>query len=179
MPAGGELGIKTGEYWAYRQGTTHTLQRALILNPGTHYDSNIRIRLVDDAAVTELWTRRAKLPCKWAEVELYLLAHPDVPQSYAQTPGPPDPVDPIAFSANELRAIIHDEVTNALRAEKISYTYQQAATALGISTTVLRGAVKRHYLIPRYVGHKALFTPDELRQWVESLPDEPWHARWD
>lgn len=115
---GEELGIKTGEYWAYRPGTTHPPQRALILNPGFHYDAGIRIRLVDDSAVTELWTTRAKLPCKWAEVELYLQEHPDVPRNYPPAPEPSEQPDPsdyrMAFTANELRLIIHDEVTNAL-----------------------------------------------------------------
>ena len=80
MPAGGELGIRAGEYWAYRQGTTHPLQRALVLKPGHFYEDSIRIRLIDDPTVAELWTYRAKLPGKWADVDGYLLAHPDVPR---------------------------------------------------------------------------------------------------
>ncbi len=178
MPMGGELGIQTGEYWAYRPGTTLPPVRALILNPGQHYDANIRIRLVDDPAVVELWTTRAKLPCKWSQLEIYLLEHPDVPRAYPPTPEPGEQPDPgavrMAFTANELRSIIHDEVVNALGAQKIAYTLQEAATATGVSTTLIRAAVRRHDLPASYAGTKPLFTPEALRAWIDSLPPEPW-----
>jgi hypothetical protein len=175
MPMGGELGIKTGEYWAYRPGTTHPLQRALILNPGHHYDAQIRIRLIDDPAVPELWVRRAKLPCKWQSVEVYLMEHPDVPRDYPPTPEPTEPPDvTLAFTANELRAIIHDEVTKALGLTKVAYTFNEAAVATGVSVTMLRAAVNRNDLIPHYAGSKPLFSPDELKRWVAQLPEHPW-----
>jgi len=178
MPMGGELGIRTGERWAYRPGTTHPLQQALILSPGQHYNADIRIRLLDDPAVTEIWTTRAKLPCKWAEVEIYLRDHPDVPRGYPPTPEPPDLPDAadqqMAFTANELRAIIHDEVVNAFGAQKIAYTMREAAIATGISTTLIRAAVRNNYLTANYAGSKPLFTPAELQRWVESLPEQPW-----
>lgn len=176
---GGELGIQTGEYWAFRPGTTRPLERALILNPGLHYESNIRIRLVDDPAVAELWTTRAKLPCKWSRLEVYLAEHPDVPRGYPKPPEPAEKPDPgavrMAFTANELRRIIHDEVELAFGAQKIAYTLQEAATATGVSTTMIRAAVRRHDLLASYAGTKPLFSPDALRAWVESLPSEPWN----
>lgn len=177
MPQGGELGIKTGEYWAFRRGTSHPLQRALILNPGFHYDAYIRIRLIDDPVVPEIWARRAQLPCKWAEVELYLRDHPDVPR-YMPTPEPPEQPDPgayrMAFTANELRAIIHDEIHNALGVKKIAYTMREAATATGVSPTLIRAAVRRGDLTANYAGAKPLFAPEELSRWVNALPEQPW-----
>ncbi|WP_160299664.1 hypothetical protein [Microbacterium azadirachtae] len=177
MPQGGELGIKTGEYWAFRQGTIHPLQRALILNPGFHYDAYIRIRLIDDPTVPELWVRRAQLPCKWAEVELYLRDHPDVPR-HMPTPEPSEQPDPgafrMAFTANELRSIIHDEIHNALGVRKIAYTMREAATATGVSVTLLNAAIKRGDLTASYAGTKPLLTVPELERWVSSFPSEPW-----
>ncbi|MBT2484641.1 MULTISPECIES: hypothetical protein [unclassified Microbacterium] len=178
MPIGGELGIQTGEYWAFRPGTALPLQRALILNPGLHYEASIRIRLIDDPAVVELWTTRAKLPCKWVDLEEYLRSHPDVPRGYPQTPEPPAQPDPgavrLAFTANELRSIVHDEVIHALGSRKVAYTLKEAAIATGVSVSMIQAAVKMNRLVAHYAGTKPLFTPDALRAWVDSLPDEPW-----
>lgn len=178
MPIGREHGIRTGEYWAFRPGTTRPLERALILNPGLHYDANIRIRLVDDPAVVERWSTRAKLPCKWSDLEDYLQAHPDVPRGHPEPPEPSEQPDPgavrMAFTANELRAIIHDEVVNAIGAQKVAYSLGEAATAAGVSTSAIRAAVKRHDLVAVYVGTKPLFTPESLRAWVDRLPEDPW-----
>ncbi|MBN8423246.1 hypothetical protein JF531_01775 [Microbacterium esteraromaticum] len=177
MPFGGELGIRSGEIWAYRQRTTHPLQRAFILNPGHSYDASIRIRLIDNRDVAELWTARAKLPCKWAYVEDYLLKHPDVPREY---PPPSEPEDRdmasyrMSFSANELRAVIHDEVSKALGVQKIAYTRTEEAIATGVSVSMIDTAVKRNELIANYAGTKPLFLADELRRWVSTLPEDPW-----
>lgn len=175
---GGELGIQTGEHWAFRAGTALPLQRALILNPGLYYEASIRIRLIDDPAVVELWTTRAKLPCKWKDLDEYLETHPDVPRGYPQTPEPPEQPDPgavrMAFTANELRSIIHDELVNALGSQKIAYTLREAAIATGVSVTTIAAAVKMNRLVANYVGTKPLFTPEALKAWVETLPDEPW-----
>lgn len=154
--------------------------RALILNPGFHYESGIRIRLVDDPGVVELWTSRAKLPCKWAELEVYLQEHPDVPREYPPAPEPTTQPDAdarqMAFTANELRSIIHDEIVNALGVRKIAYTLKEAAIATGISTTLIRAAVKRNYLTASYIGTKPVFTAEELHRWVSSLPEAPWRV---
>lgn len=170
--------MRTGEFWAYRQGTTHPLQRALILNPGFHADAGVRVRLVDDPAITELWTARTNLPCLWASVELYLQEHPDVPRLYPPTPEPDEQPDAgayrMAFTANELRAIIHDEIQHALGVKKIAYTMREAATATGVSATLIRAAVRRGDLTSNYAGAKPLFTPEELSRWVNSLPEAPW-----
>lgn len=60
---------------------------------------------------------QAKLPCKWAHLEVYLHEHTDVPRAHPSTPEPSGQPDPgavrIAFTPNELRSV-HDEVTNAL-----------------------------------------------------------------
>lgn len=177
MPSGGELGLRTGEYWAYRQGTVHPLQRALILNPGHFYEDGIRVRLVDDPGVTEVWTNRAKLPCKWADVEDYLLEHPHVPREYPAAPEPHERDSAayrMAFAANELRSIIHDEIANALGVKKVAYTRHEAAIATGVSVTMIDAAVRRNDLAARYAGSKPLFTADELHRWVSSLPEAPW-----
>lgn len=80
----------------------------------------------------------------------------------------------MAFTANELQSIIHDEVTNALGAQKVAYTLQEAAIATGVSTTLIRAAVRRNDLVANYAGAKPLFTPEALKAWIDSLPPEPW-----
>ncbi|MEH3088722.1 MAG: hypothetical protein PGN24_03670 [Microbacterium arborescens] len=168
---GGELGIKAGEHWAYREHTRHPLAHVVVLNPGRNYYDVIRVRYVDDPAHRELETRRIKLPCKWDDLDAYLDAHPEVPRA-----GEVAAIEPIhiVHTTNELRAIIHEEVRNALGFRKVSYTYDEASTAVGVSEQMLRNAVHRSELVPSYIGTKPVFTFVELLRWVESLPNEPW-----
>jgi hypothetical protein len=168
---GGELGIKAGEHWAFRESTRLPLARATIINPGRNYYDEIWVRMADDPAHRELATRRAKLPCKWDDLDDYLDSHPETPRS-----GQVAAVEPvhIVHTTNELRAIIHEEITNALGIQKIAYTYQEAAIAVGLSAETLRVAVHRGDLIPRYAGSKPLFDTEELKRWIISLPDEAW-----
>jgi excisionase family DNA binding protein len=110
-------------------------------------------------------------------VELYLQEHPDVPREYPPAPEPPEPTDiTLAFTANELRAIIHDEVTNALGVHKIAYTLKEAAIATGVSTTMIRAAVRRNDLTANYAGTKQIFTREDLKRWVKDLPEAPWRV---
>lgn len=171
VPAGGELGIRKGEYWAFRPGTTRPWIRALILDPGARYESSIRIRL-DDQDVTELWTRRAKLPCRWADLDRYLIDHPEERRDRAAIPEPRDD-GASAINAQELRSLIHDEVAAALGVKKLAYTYAEAAVAVGYSPGVLREAVRRNELLPSFANTKPVFTEEELRRWLRSLPTEP------
>lgn len=168
MPVGGELGIRAHEWWAYRRGTTHPLEKVLVIDPGRHYYDDIRVRLADDDSVHhEFEVKRAKLPCKWEDLDAYLEAHPEVPRG-DQVATTVEPVQ-IVHTTNELRNIIHEEIQNALGVMKVSYTLREAAVAVGLSTTVLAAAVRRGDLVAHYYGTKPVFMPDDLRSWVCSL----------
>ncbi|CAI9386098.1 hypothetical protein [Microbacterium sp. T2.11-28] len=171
MPAGHGLGIQAQEYWAYRRNQSHPLQRVLIIDPGRHYDAEIRIRFPDSPALHEFYTRRSKLPCKWEDREAYLEAHPEVPRG-DEVATPVEPVH-IVHTTNELRAIIHEEVRNAFGVEKVAFNVQEAAIAVGLSPSSIQNAVRRNELVPRYYGNRPLFTSAELLRWVDSLPDSP------
>ncbi len=174
MPIGGELGIRAGEYWAFRRTKHLPLVRAQVLHPGRNYYDQIRIRLVDEPAQHELTVFRNKLPCKWEDLDQYLEAHPDVPRGAEVVAAAPVH---IVHTTNELREIIHDEIRNALGVHKIAYTWREAAAAVGVSVSTLRAAVHLGELQPGYSGNKPLFAESELRRWVEELPRDPgWRA---
>lgn len=58
-------------------------------------------------------------------------------------------------------------------ADKLSYSYEEAAAALGISAKVLQLAVKDNELVPTYVTErKPVFRTAELERWLDSKPTE-------
>lgn len=171
MPMGGELGIRAHEWWAYFKGTTHPAEKVLIIDPGRHYYSSIRVRYEGTSTFHEFETTRSHLPCKWEDLDEYLEAHPERPRQ-GEVATTAEPVH-IVHTTNELRHIIHEEVANALTVTKFAYTYPEAAIAVGVSTELLRQAVSRGDLIVRYISTKPVFAAGDLRRWVESLPEEP------
>ena len=56
--------------------------------------------------------------------------------------------------------------------EKIAFTKTEAADAVGLSTKTLDRAIKAGELGVRYVGTKALIPADELKAWLDALPDQ-------
>jgi hypothetical protein len=184
MPIGGELGIRKGDVWAFRERKSFPLVAAQIINQPAHYDSSITIRLVQDLPRGLINTRRYKLPCKWADVEEYLEAHPDVPRELPR-PDPNrivpdhefDPIDVAAvdlFSIGQsaLRRIIREELDRSVAVPRISLNYDDAAKAVGVSRSTLKMAVARGDLTPSYQNTKPLFLISELQRWVESLPND-------
>ena len=55
----------------------------------------------------------------------------------------------------------------------ISLSIPDAAAAVGYSETVLKEAINRGDLVPRYENTKGVIPADELLDWVKSLPPEP------
>lgn len=78
--------------------------------------------------------------------------------------------------AEIIREIVHDELQKALGL-KLAYTFKEAAHATGFSVETLRQAVLRSDLVPSYVNTKPVFTADELKRWLNSLPAEPRRVR--
>ncbi|MCI2959135.1 hypothetical protein MN032_15700 [Agromyces atrinae] len=120
---------------------------------------------------------RQKLKCKWEDVERYLAERPefdDSPSTRAEEP----PAEPTALELYNLsqetyRRILRHELELALQAPKLAYTYRQAAEAVGISEGLLRGQVREGWLNPVYIASKPIFTVDELKRWLASLPGHP------
>lgn len=55
--------------------------------------------------------------------------------------------------------------------DKISFTYEEAAKATGMSTMTLRRAVENGDLVARRVSARVVvFHKDELDQWLKSRP---------
>jgi AraC-like DNA-binding protein len=56
---------------------------------------------------------------------------------------------------------------------KLAYNLEEAAEATGYSVSTLRIAIRRHDLIARYANTKPVILPEELLDWLRSLPTEP------
>ena len=54
----------------------------------------------------------------------------------------------------------------------ISYDYEGAAAAIGVSASKIRTAVRENKIAARYWGKDVLILHDELVRFVESLPEE-------
>lgn len=174
MPSGGGLGIRAGEIWAYRAGQRTPLQPAKIIDPGEHYDASIRIRLVDDPGHAEKWVTRVKLPCQWHEAGAWLDQHPEAwPIEYAEPLPQPAAVDRVTITVAALRRVVRQEIAAVIREGRLAYSYEEAAAAVGLSPSSLQAAVRHFDLVPSYYGSKPLFRVEELKRWLETLPDEP------
>lgn len=170
-----------GDVWAYKVTLTGPLVPARIIVPPWHYGADIRVRRLDDPALDEFWTKRPRLPCKWEDVDMYLAAHPEIRRD--DEPMDVDGVEPrFRDAADELfgigkaalRQIVRSEVERTLQApQKLAYSYQEASAAVGVSVDMLRGEVRDSRLVASYVGSKPVFTVDELKRWLGSLPSEP------
>lgn len=55
---------------------------------------------------------------------------------------------------------------------KIAYTIYEAAEACGVSDSIIRRAIAKGDLVPRYPTSKAVLLADDLRDWLESAPTE-------
>jgi hypothetical protein len=174
------LGIYAGEVWAYKHRLTGPLVRARVLKPGAHYEAAIQIIILEGSeSGTLIWTKRARLPCKWDDREAWLEAHPDFARELPPEPQYVDAFDPPAdmlFGMGEaaLRRIVRDELQAILNVPpKIAYTRSEAAKAVGLSETSISNAVQNGDLVPSYYNSKPLFAPEELRRWIASMPDGP------
>ena len=185
MPSGRGLAIKKGDIWAFREKERFPLVAVQIVNQPARYEHPITIRLVDAPERGLISVLRAKLPCRWDDVEAYLKTHRDVPRSFPITePRPtPDSIhDGLADAAKDLfsmgeqtlRRIIREELVRVVGTPKLALNYQEAAAATGYSASVLRIAVRRGDLTPVYANAKPVFLVSELQEWLKALPvDKP------
>jgi hypothetical protein len=174
------LGIRAGEIWAYKRRLTGPLVRARVLKPGAHYEAAIQIIILEGPERgTSIWTKRARLPCKWDDREAWLEAHPGFARELPPEPQYVDAFDPpgdMLFAMGEaaLRRIVRDELQAILNMPpKIAYTRREAARAVGLSETSISNAVQNGDLVASYYNSKPLFTREELSRWIASLPAEP------
>lgn len=169
------LGIRAGETWAYRPGANEHLRPVTVIDPGTNYYAQIRIRLLDEPGRLDLWVRRVKLPCKWDEREAWMAAHPQyrpVDRVAPEPEGRPLEQPPVTVSIVDLRRIIREEVAAAVAPTPLAYDLTDAARMVGLSTETLRRAVRRDELIASYWGNKPVFRVEELSRWLRSLPED-------
>ncbi len=55
---------------------------------------------------------------------------------------------------------------------RIGLRVPEAAAAVGLSVDTINKAIKSNELTAKYSGTKPLISPDELRRWFDSLPEE-------
>lgn len=176
-----ESAVRRGDVWAYKVTLRGPLVPARIVIPPAHYAADIRIRRLDDPAEPEVSVRRTRLPCRWADVETYLDQHPELVRD--NTPLDLDEAESkfrdaadelLGMGAAALRKIIRAELERTMQPPtKLAYTYAEAAVAVGLSKDTLRAAVRRNDLVAVYSGSKPLIVIEELRRWLQSLPQEP------
>jgi excisionase family DNA binding protein len=57
--------------------------------------------------------------------------------------------------------------------ERLAYSLQDAADAVGIGLRTLQALIAKGDIIAVYSGRKPLVTADELKAWLGRLPSEP------
>ena len=61
----------------------------------------------------------------------------------------------------------------SVEANRVSVTIPQAAELVGLSTDVIRRAIRSGELVPRYPTSRPVLLMADLRAWVESAPTAP------
>lgn len=56
--------------------------------------------------------------------------------------------------------------------QKLAYTYQEAASSVGVSVRTLQRLVERGEIAVKYIGSKPVIRATELDAWLETLPSE-------
>ncbi len=56
--------------------------------------------------------------------------------------------------------------------QKLSFTFEEAATATGYSVDTIRRAVRNSELTARYANTKPVILAGELDEWLQALPVE-------
>lgn len=57
--------------------------------------------------------------------------------------------------------------------EKLAYPLPEAAEIAGTSLSVLRRQIAANNLSVKYVGSKPVVLAEELKAWLQALPDQP------
>lgn len=55
---------------------------------------------------------------------------------------------------------------------KIAYTIAEAAAACGVSEPVIRRAIRKGDLVPRFPTSRPVIPADELDDWIKSAPTQ-------
>ncbi|WP_411734112.1 helix-turn-helix domain-containing protein [Paeniglutamicibacter sp.] len=56
---------------------------------------------------------------------------------------------------------------------QIAYSYEEAGEQFSVSKDMIRRAVDKGDLIPRYIGRLPRISHQDLMDWFEALPTEP------
>lgn len=57
--------------------------------------------------------------------------------------------------------------------QRIAYSYEEAGTQFDVSKDMIRRAVEKGDLTPRYIGRLPRISHQDLVDWFEALPEEP------
>ncbi len=170
------LGIKAGEVWAFQRGTTHPLIPVTIIDPGSHYYAPIVIE--PRYAWGKRWRQsvaRAKLPCKWDQVDEYVRAHPakrlEIERGPLPEPSPDVPTKPEPLIQEEVYILARIAGPDFDR--PLAYNVAAAARAVGYSVSTIRKEINEGRLPTRYANSKPVITYDDLWAWVDALPNYP------
>lgn len=171
-----ELGIKAGEIWAFQRGTTQPLIPVTIVDPGTHYYAPIVIE--PRYASGRRWRQtvlRAKLPCKWDQVEEYVRLHPakrlEIERGSLPEPSPDQPPGPSPLDHEEVYVLARLAGFDFER--PLAYNIPAAARAVGYSASTIRNEIKAGRLRTRYANSRPVIVYDDLWSWVDGLPNYP------
>lgn len=57
--------------------------------------------------------------------------------------------------------------------QRIAYSYEEAGVQFDVSKDMIRRAVEKGDLIPRYIGRLPRISHQDLIDWFEALPESP------
>lgn len=57
--------------------------------------------------------------------------------------------------------------------QRIAYSYEEAGVQFDVSKDMIRRAVEKGDLIPRYIGRLPRISHTDLVEWFEALPESP------
>jgi hypothetical protein len=57
--------------------------------------------------------------------------------------------------------------------DRLAYSYEDAAAAVGVTVKTIQRLVAKGDLIPRYPNRRPIIPASELQAWLDRLPSEP------
>ncbi|WP_158861984.1 hypothetical protein [Leifsonia sp. AG29] len=160
--------MRVGQVWAWRPEKGKPIERARLLD----VDDNVHVRaeLIDRPEPCEVVDRAGTFWCPWDQLgdELEERVAIGVRLEMARAG---------VLEATRADAVNEGPIAVKVRAPgeasaRVAYSLEDAALECGVSPSFLRSFVRRNDLVVHYALSKAIILAEDLRAWVQSLPEE-------
>lgn len=75
-------------------------------------------------------------------------------------------------TADKIRQPVREELLRAQH-QPLAYSIEEAAAAVGVSSSTIKNHIRLHNLIARYPHSRSVIEASELHEWLQHLPTEP------